>query len=263
MQLVLTESYYKFLVIPILNTIIHRLLRLRNFAPVYKNLRIRYVFAIDEEDGLDRYLSPPNNFDVFYGSPQNTRFDYCCSEEDFDGLSTNLGYTSCSPVTDITPSMTMDYRKALRMVTDFEIGDQRLSATYNGYSILCQFLRIRFPCAYDLQQCICGEKISNCGCYEFYFGRIQYIDCECTFGRIDEAYCTCDDVPAILHDLDEIRRYQEQVVCQCLTDIFHWPLSFLLMTLMQYCDVHSTMSLCIHDFSICVPIWALGDYKPP
>lgn len=261
MQPVVSEDLYLSFLIPILNVIFHRLLRFRNFEPVHALYQIRYVRSIEDSNlNSEISFSSQNLLDSYGDCSSISKSVQFCGFDDFDDFN-YYGRHGCTPSTDFA-SFKMDYRNALQTIADFEINECRLSATYNGYSILCQFLRIKLSRADNLQQCCsCSKNISTCKCYGFRFSRIQYISCSCTFGRVDDAFCTCDDVPAILFDLDEIRRYQEYIGFGLVKEIFHWSLVLKLMT--TFLRLLRQYSHSVREFSICKPIWAQGDYKPP
>lgn len=264
----ITQEHYRHFVIPLFNSVFRELLRLRNFRQTYYPLHIEYLDSSDEtlqiSDTCTREAVPSNcaSKALFLGYAKP------CTDGRFPELVS--GYHCHLPTLDLAPLMRMDYRTALQAIVDFELPQREFSATYNGYAILCHHLRLRIPRADDVQRCFtCGRSISqeiekptDCRCVEYYFGHVQYLRCSCIMGRVSADFCCCDDVPEILHDLDEVRHIQFSIV-QKLLGIFNHSIDFLNLMITLYYMQLFALSIGTLDYSIHMPIWAMGNYKPP
>lgn len=263
MNYFITHDHYIHFVVPAFNSVYRELLRLRNFRPTCYPLRIEYVNNFADSPGITTHYDQDEEFVYNEGSkPEFIGFSFPYTDE-YSSYSVS-GRSNHQPTLDVAPLMRMDYRAALQAIVDFELPQREYSATYNGYAILCHHLRLRIPCASDVHRCFtCRRKITtDCHCVEYYFGCVQYLQCNCIMGRVCADFCCCDDVPAILHDLDEVRHIQFTIVEKYL-DIFNHSIDFLKLMIALYYKEEILVSISVLDYSVHVPIWAMGNYKPP
>lgn len=189
-----TSSIYVQFVIPLLNSIIYRLLSFRNFRPVHHRLTVGVAYI-----QYDTNQSPELLID------------------------TERSDNSADHGSTLTHRMKKGFYDALCAISECDINPELVNAaTFSAYLEICKFLRIRMLNPANNEQCLsCREGLTLCKCWNFKFRYLQRINCNCHFGRF--GYCECEMVPELFLDLDELRRYQANVVPQFLESCLGSP----------------------------------------
>lgn len=195
-------SIYTTLLIPLLNSIVYRLLEFKltkfNFSRTYRASiqPPQYMHQTETIKAPSSGSGLIKSSDGFYhvSDHQHLRYNF--------------------PDSTLTPRLKNGFYEALRDISMCDINPDLVNATtFSAYLRLCQFLHIKMKNPANHEQCLsCRKDYSSCKCYNFKFKYLQWIKCDCLLARY--GMCQCELFPELFLDLDILREYQEQIIHQ-------------------------------------------------